>query len=147
MSRMSLLIIISIIVMSYFLSACSWFGSDVPTAEISIRSAQYLNPDINGRASPVVLTIYQLKKPNKFKQASYLPLENNSASVLGEDLIDKNSIEIRPKEATHLSELLSDDTQYLGIVAGYRNTNMGQWHKVIKIDSKKNILYALLISQ
>ncbi len=146
MKKISLLLIISITVVSS-LSGCAWFSANIPTAEMDVQSVTYLNPDINGQASPVALTIYQLSKPDKFNQASYIALENNSSAVLGDDLIDKNIIEIRPKTTMHISEAISEDTHYIGIIAGYQNQRIGNWRHLIKCDTtaNKNINLKILL--
>lgn len=123
-----LLIIIS-------LTSCSIFQSKTNKfADINAQAVSYLNPDVNGRASPLVVTFYQLKNAYSFKQADYEALANNSAKALGRDLIDQSSIEIRPGSKTTIQLALPLNTNYLGIMAAYRNINNGVWHRVIKID-------------
>ncbi len=141
-------LIVAIILFS-ILTACALFSSG-PEATVHVRSANYLNPNIYGHSSPVVLTIYQLKTQYAFQQADYSALTNNSAKVLGGDLIDKNTIEVRPNSQMKVSQPLSPNTQYLGIVAAYRNINNATWHKVVKIKQKKGyhpVLYLDLQSQ
>lgn len=138
MSRISVLILVCIVVASFYLSACSFWGNDTPTAEININSAQYLNPAVTGRASPVVLTIYQLKSPSTFKGADFTALSSNSSKVLGGDLLDKNVVEVRPNTHMHISQALTTDTKYLGITAAYRDINSATWRKVIAVDPTKN---------
>lgn len=105
-------------------------------AVMQIESANYLNPDINGRASPVVVTFYQLTAPFRFRQASYNAITDNSARVLGRDLLDKQSLEIRPGSQKILHLQLDSQVRYLGIVAAYRNMNQANWHQLIKINPK-----------
>jgi type VI secretion system protein VasD len=116
------------------LTACSVFPSKSNKyAKINTQAVSYLNPDVNGRPSPLVVTIYQLKNAYKFKQADYESLAINSAKVLGGDLIDQSSIEIRPGTKNTVQLTLSPHTDYLGIMAAYRNINNGVWHKAIKL--------------
>ena len=123
-----------ILIATVWLSSCSLFHTE-PHANITLTSAQYLNPDINGRPSPVVIIIYQLKNAYNFKQADSTSLMANSGSILQGDLIDKNSIEIRPDSTQSIIQKLDPDTQYLGIVAEYRNSTTESWHKVVQLDS------------
>lgn len=110
------------------LSACS-----TPTANLKIDAVSYLNPNVYGQASPVVITLYQLKNDYAFQQSDYNTLMLNSSSVLGEDLIDKNAFEIRPNGHLQVKQNLYPNTQYLGIVAGYRHPAGGGWYKVVKL--------------
>lgn len=133
---------LTVVVFSTLLSTvggCALFNGDGPQATVHVRSAHYLNPDIYGRASPVVLTIYQLKSQYDFQQANYNALTINSGKTLGNDLIDKNTFEIRPNDQINVDFPLSPNAQYLGIVAGYRNINQAVWHKIVKIEQRKNM--------
>ena len=114
------------------LTSCSILHSG-PYAEVHMKSAHYLNPDINGRPSPVVVTIYQLKSSYAFQQADYNTLSRNSAQVLGGDLLDKTTVEVRPNDTKKIKVTLSPNAKYLGIVAAYRNVNNGKWHSIIKL--------------
>ena len=129
------------------LTGCSIFPSSTPTVKINVRSAQYLNPDINGRPSPVVVTIYQLKKPFAFKQANYIALANNSGQILGNALIDKHIVEIRPSSYKVINQPLSANTRYLGIVAAYRKINQTKWHAIVKITTRHTTVNVNLESQ
>lgn len=116
------------------LTACSWITGK-PHADLTFKSAQYLNPDIDGRPSPVVIAIYQLKSAYTFQQADAASLMTDSAKILGNDLIDKNIVEIRPNSTETIKQSVDPDTQYLGIVAEYRSATSESWHKVIKLKS------------
>ena len=120
--------------MGIMLTACSLFASKPNKyAEVNTQAVTYLNPDVNGRASPLVVTIYQLKNAYNFKQADYESLSNNSAKALGGDLIDQSSVEIRPGSKNSTNLTLSPNANYLGIMAAYRNINNGVWHEVVQL--------------
>jgi len=129
--------------MGVLLAACA---STVPNANINIQSARYLNPDINGRASPVVVSIYQLKSPFSFKNANYSALSANSAQVLGSDLVDKQTVEVRPDSQKIINLSLAQNTKYIGIVAGYRKINQASWHRIIRVPAKdKRVSVAVVL--
>lgn len=104
--------------------------------KINIQSAQYLNPNVNGIAAPVVVLLYQLKSPYNFNNADYGSLSMSSLVVLGQDLIDKETLEIRPGEKKSIQFTLLPGTQYVGIVAGYRTINTAKWRAIIPIANK-----------
>ena len=137
------LVIILLIV--FALNSCSLFHSE-PHADVTLHSARYLNPDINGRPSPVVVMLYQLKNDYAFKQADSTALMANSARVLGADLIDKDTIEIRPNSTQDVTEKLDMAAKFLGIVVAYRNVTTESWHKVIALDTSSNKRAALTIN-
>src|SRR5262245_11564447 len=115
--------LLCILMISSILAACA---SNEMT--ITIQAVNYLNPDINGLASLVVVSIYQLKAPYNFNNADYDSLATNSSAILASDLIDKQTAEIRPAENKVIRLELSPSTQYIGIVAAYRTIDTAQWH-------------------
>jgi type VI secretion system protein VasD len=117
------------------LSGCALISNNA-TAKLHISAAHYLNPDINGQAAPLVITIYQLKSSYRFKQANYNELSTQDTEILGADLIDKNSMAIRPGEQQNIKQIISPGTGYLGVVAAYRHMNPSHWHDSIAIDNQ-----------
>lgn len=116
------------------LSGCSLFRPS-NTLEMKVASVNYLNPDVNGMAAPVVVTLYQLKSKYAFKQSSFDSLSNNAASVLGDNLIDKQVIEIQPGQSKQFPLKLSTNTQYIGVVAAYRNIDKANWQSLVDVSN------------
>lgn len=102
-------------------------------AKLDVNSVSYLNPDIDGKASPVMVTVYQLKNSYNFSQADYQSLTSNAAKVLGEDIIDKNSFPVKPAANFTFSEKVYPNTKFIGVVAAYRDPDSVSWHKVVKL--------------
>ena len=125
--------ILSLAIVAVALASCS----GAPEAKLYLNSAQYLNPNINGRPSPVVLSVYELKSAYAFKQASYYALTSNLAKTLGPNLIDKQTIEIRPNSSKSFTQDLSPNTHYIGLIAGYRNIDQSTWRQVIPVTAGK----------
>ncbi len=120
------------------LTGCS--GQKLVKLELALESAHYLNPDINGHPSPLVVNIYELKTPYPFKETSYNKLIKNPSAILGASLIDKQSIEVRPGSRHDLEKLLSTNTHYIAVTGAYRNLDKSHWRELIKIPNKsKNI--------
>ena len=119
-----------------FLSGCA--STSGVNANVHIVSASYLNPSDSGEASPITLTFYELKSSAAFKQADYFDLDSSAASVLNSDLIDKQSIEVRPGESLKQGLFLPDGVKYVGITAGYRNIDQSIWRATIPVLNKKS---------
>jgi type VI secretion system protein VasD len=88
----------------------------------TVRTSSELNPDLNGRASPLVISIYQLKDKLAFKSLSYEQLSRNPYKHLKSSLIDYTSLEIQPGQQRKIESKMNSKTLYLGIVAAYRNS-------------------------
>ncbi len=126
-----------------FLSGCS--SMEQPQAKIAMQSVDYLNPDASGRASPVVVTIYELSSDTAFKNAKYKQLATNPAIILGNKLIDKKSVEIRPAEKTTITEAISSNTKYLGITAAFRNISIAKWKTIVKVPKNSSTVDLILL--
>jgi type VI secretion system protein VasD len=117
-----------------FISGCA-HTPDV-SAKMNMQAAEYLNPDINGQAAPLILSFYELKSPMNFKQASYFALANNASAVLQDDLVDKQTVEIRPGQKKTYRLSFSRSVGYIGITAGYRNIDHATWRAMVQMPPK-----------
>lgn len=106
---------------------------------VNLQTANYLNPDIYKHSSPVVVTIYQLKSAAAFQQANFFALNNNALGVLNTDLLDKQEIELRPKQTERLKIPLSPGANYIGVIAAFRNPDQSQWRRLVKVEPGKNV--------
>lgn len=136
----SLLLAVSALLL---LAGCS---TRAPHATTTVESVNFLNPNIYHQASPVVVTVYQLKSPTAFEQANFFTLSNNAQATLGADLLDKRDIEIRPKQKQNLRIELSPQTNYIGVVAAFRNPDTSQWRQVKPVKPGKNTKLQISLS-
>lgn len=118
------------ILLSLLLSACS---SPYIKSRFDLSSAQYLNPNVAGHSSPVTLTFYQLRSANSFNRLSYQQITQHPNQFLGTVLLDKSTLLIRPNQQRKFSLKLAKSTQYVGIVAGFRNLANAKWRRTIKV--------------
>ncbi len=113
------------------LSGCA--QNTTPQAVFSLNTAKYLNPDSSGRASPLVIDIYQLTRVDAFKKANFKPLNEQAADVLGAALLDRDSVELKPDESRTLHETITKGSRFLGITAGYRNIEQAHWRAIVAL--------------
>ena len=130
------------------ITACS--STSKPTQLVThIRAVNYLNPNLDNQASPVVLTFYQLKSPEAFKGADFFALYNKPTETLGADLLDKREVEVRPEKLVELEQNMAPNATHIGIVAAYRDPDVAQWKQLLEIpaNSKKIKLIVNLETQ
>ena len=96
-----------------------------------------LNPDVNGRPSPLVVRIYELKNAEAFEQADFFTLYDDEATTLEGHLIIREEIELTPGEQREIRRRLNEETKYLGIVAAYRDIDQSRWRAAEPINAKK----------
>lgn len=109
------------------------------------QAVEHLNPDIEGKAAPLVVILYQLKSPTKFQEAEFFSLYTDSTKVLGKNLLDKREIEIQPNQNITEVQNLCSETAYLGVVAGYRDITNAKWKSIFKVSGEKSITMKLVL--
>ncbi len=135
---------LAILLMHLFLSGCS---SDPEKEEpkpppetkvnVSISVSSLVNPDINGRPSPIVLRLYELKNIGKFEEADFYKLFEDHEGALGSDLVASEKFHFKPGDTKTLNHTVSPDTKYLAVTASFRNFNQSVWRDSIAIEANK----------
>src|SRR5260221_414744 len=88
------LFIFFIIIIMLFLVSCS-SQKKVNQLTLAYQAANDLNPNVNNEASPLVVTIYQLRSDTAFNNADFFSLYDHPSDTLGRDLIDRKEVEIK----------------------------------------------------
>lgn len=115
---------------------------------VDLSAREAVNPDDAGRATSVSVRVYQLRDRKMFDGASYADLVKNDRTVLAQDLLDSTAAVLNPGASASLSQPMSGDTQYVAIVAFYRNPGSSDgWKYVIakkKLDADKPLKLGLV---
>ncbi|MBU9580577.1 type VI secretion system lipoprotein TssJ [Ralstonia mannitolilytica] len=121
--------------LSFALTACSTAPAQPEQLklDLAIQAGDSLNPDEKGRASPVLVRLYELKTASTFEQADYYSLESNDRTVLMQDLLARDEFILRPGEFQDIERKLNPDTQALGFLVGYRDLGKATWRTVYKL--------------
>jgi type VI secretion system protein VasD len=101
--------------------------------QTKVESSADLNPDINGRPSPIVLRIYELRSLSAFNEADFFALHESDTELLGQDLKAKEVMELMPGEQHAFTRELQPDTRYLAVVAAYRDLEQARWRAALEI--------------
>ncbi|WP_322029173.1 type VI secretion system lipoprotein TssJ [Paraburkholderia sp. J76] len=124
------------------------FYKTVKAVNVDLTARQALNPDDAGRPTSVAVRVYQLKDRKMFDGASYDDLLKNDRSVLAQDMLDSMAAAVNPGASASLTQDMKADTQYVAIVAFYRNPcNGGNWKYVTakkKLDPDKPLKLELV---
>ncbi|MCC4261970.1 type VI secretion system lipoprotein TssJ [Pseudomonas aestusnigri] len=117
------------------LSACSLISpySDLTKLDLTLHTSDQLNPDLNGRPSPLVLQLVELSHATAFEQADYFDLQQRPATVLAPDLLAMEELELRPGEQRTLKLALQPDTRHVGLVASYRDLGAARWRLTLDL--------------
>lgn len=109
-----------------------------------IAAASTVNPDHNGRASPVVLRIYQLRGASAFQKTDFFPLYEQEQATLGAELVRRDELTLRPGESRDQPLELDAETHYIGVAAAFRDIDQSQWRALVEVGEKKDGLMSKL---
>ncbi len=110
-----------LLVLASLLSGCSFWGNDLaPQLVINIQAEANINPNVEGKPSPVEVRIYQLSDSQAFNQADFIQLYNDAQGVLkAELLIARQLASVLPNESRKEVIPLAAETKYIGVIAGF----------------------------
>lgn len=107
----------------------------VIAAQVVVSSG--VNPDISNRPSPIVLRIYELNALGKFKAADFFGLMEDDAALLGNDLLHREELQLSPGAKQPYHRKVPPETEYIGVIAAYRNINEAVWKVMAPIPPNK----------
>ena len=117
-----------------FLSACSLLEPIKEDVSISLTTNTKLNPDAEGRSSPVVLRMYQLTTDKLFREKDFFEIFDEDKASLADSMVSKKELELNPNESRRLQLNLKPQTRYIGLMAAFRDLDNAKWQEVIKIN-------------
>lgn len=117
--------------------ACATPPPPPGVVELTVTAAPDLNPDASGRASPVVLRVYQLTSPVKFSSADFFLLFEKEQATLGPDLLGREEVAVSPGETKKITVNLKPDATTIGVAASFRAIDQAEWRATVDVPQHK----------
>jgi type VI secretion system protein VasD len=122
------------------LAACLLASGSAFAGKVEIKgqivAAAELNPDYQGRPSPVNLIVFQLASADAFQNADFFSLYDPQSGVLGGDLIDRSQMLLQPGEMRPFEAELDEEARYIGVIAAFRDIESAQWRSLVELPQK-----------
>jgi type VI secretion system protein VasD len=112
-------------------------GSSPPLVRGSINVDPSTNPDLRGRPSPIVVRVYELRALAAFNSADFFTLFEKEQEALGNDLVAREELQLRPAETRPYQRQLQPDTKFLGVVAAFRDLENTRWRQSAAVPNKR----------
>ena len=112
---------------------------------LEFEAASDINPNGEGRPSPLNVWIYQLKFYSTFGKADFFSLYDNDEQVLGGELIKKQEILLKPNEKRTVFFEVEDDTQTIGFLGVFMDHEGTQWKAAAGIRVNKTTVIHVTI--
>jgi len=131
------------------LAGCSWLSpySHVTKVNLKLSGSDRLNPDLNGRPSPIVVRLYELRHPVAFENADFFSLYERARESLAPDLVTSEELELRPGETVELKLSVQEGSRYVGVLAAYRDLPEAQWRYTAEVTPVQVTDVALVLDQ
>lgn len=114
------------------LAGCS--STPKPTIiNATVDATAAVNPDSKGRASPIVLRVFELRSTAAFDSADFFSLWDREREALANELITRDEFQLRPGEQKKLERTLQPETRYLGVVAAFRDLERAIWRSTLAV--------------
>ena len=117
------------------LGGCSTLSpySHVTKLNLKLTASDQLNPDLNGRPSPIVVRLFELKHPVAFENADFFSLYERAKESLAPDLVASEEIELRPGETVEMKLSVEEGSRYVGVLAAYRDLPETKWRYTVQV--------------
>ena len=102
--------------------------------DLTTSASKQLNPDLEKRASPIVIRVYLLTHIDTFDNSDFFALYENDKIILEKDLKFREEMEIKPGQSTSKILKISPDSQYIAVLAAFRDLDNAQWKSFRKIN-------------
>jgi type VI secretion system protein VasD len=119
------------------LSACAAKPPKPAPAHAELIVSGDVNPDASGRASPVVVRVYQLRNDGEFNGADFFGVYEKEKETLGASLVSREEYVLAPGENRKLELPLNAETRFIGVLAAFRDIRTARWRAISRPPEKK----------
>jgi type VI secretion system protein VasD len=117
------------------LSGCARDRTPPPTTvSVTLSAAADVNPDRNGRPSPLMVRVYELRSAGVFENSDFFTLLEQDRAVLGDDQIARWEYQLEPGESMELDATFQTGSGFVGVVAAYRDIAHARWRAIEPIE-------------
>ena len=134
--RSGTLRLVMVLAVAFVVAGC---GSTPPkpiAAKARITASADVNPNSEGRASPVHVRIFQLKEDGAFMGADFWALVDKEQETLGASLVQRLEYDLSPGESREFDLKISPDARVLAVMAEYADYRNAQWRVVAQAPNK-----------
>lgn len=137
------------LVTTLLLAGCATLSpfSTMTKLNLTLTASDQLNPDLNGRPSPVVVRLFELKHPVAFENADFFSLYERARETLSPDLVSSEELELRPGEVVELRLDIAGGGRYVGVLAAYRDLPQTRWRYTLPVAAAQLTEASLTLDQ
>lgn len=100
---------------------------------ITITADADLNPDLDGRPSPVSVAILQLKSADAFAKADYFAIYDPDNATLAAEIVRREQFTVQPGGSQSLRMQLEPEVRFLGVAVAFRDIEQANWLALVPL--------------
>jgi type VI secretion system protein VasD len=129
------------LLMALALAVLGCASTPKPTiVKMDLDVAPGVNPDSRGRASPVVVRLFELKSLAAFNDSDFFSLFDRDKETLGAELVARDEMQLQPGEKRKVERVLQLDTHYLGVIAAFRDLEQARWRAAVPVPAGATVV-------
>jgi type VI secretion system protein VasD len=101
--------------------------------ELTVVGGPELNPNVQGRASPVVVRLFDLTASTAFDAADYAALFEHPSNALMHEISRQDEFILRPGDIQKHDRDVPGDVSLIGIAAAFRDLDHAIWHLTVAV--------------
>lgn len=120
-------------------TASAIFYKQITTLSLDVNGRGAVNTDVGDMSAlsvPTVLRVYQLSDQRSLELGSYERLLDEDEQMLGAELLDRQTLLVKPGEGAQLNVPLKPDTRFVTVVALVRTPDLqsNSWRVTLSRD-------------
>lgn len=128
------------------LEGCATAPTGPVGLNLTVHAGMDINPDPDGRATPVPIRLYQLTDIARFDQTNFYALVTHGQDALGADLLGSEEFVVIPGTARTINRTLAAGTRYVGIAVLFRDVAHADWRATAPVSASGPTDLTLTIS-
>ncbi len=126
-----------IVLCSLALAGCAAKPAKPAQTHAQLVASANVNPDASGRASPIVVRLFQLRNDGEFAAADFFALYGKEKEALAATLISREEYVLEPGETRTIELALDPQARVIGALAAFRDIRSARWRALTQSPEKK----------
>jgi len=124
------------ILLAAVLAGCGAAPAKPSAAKATITASSDVNPNSEGRPSPVHVRIFQLKEDGAFMGADFWSLVDKEQETLGDSLVQRLEHDLVPGETKQFELKIAPEARVLAVMAEFADYRNAQWRVTAQAPNK-----------
>ncbi|WP_166642232.1 type VI secretion system lipoprotein TssJ [Paludibacterium purpuratum] len=115
----------------FALAGCATPPPEPSVVRIAIQAGDALNPDSDGRPSPVEIWLYELKSKSHFEAVSFFELYTHPDNTLDNSVQAHTQLTVTPGERLVFNHPLTPGTHHLAVLVAFHDIEHSRWRALV----------------